>query len=211
MPELISECWKTRVFLNLLEFTVTENERKRKVGVKWGYPKVSVQYRLKRQLLSQLLGAHLGRELEFLFGTGGDVGFGWYGWFSRSFWRGTLFYTLGRLDQLREPRLHGDRLKIIVARGRGTRGANATGRGPKRLADFFGPTAHGFELRSFPGIGASLAKSTCCLVAKSAALVKRVSSTNSCLYLSRNCKKAGALSTEVLTISGSMVQLRCGV
>ena len=30
MPELISECWKTRVFLNLLEFTVTENERKRK-------------------------------------------------------------------------------------------------------------------------------------------------------------------------------------
>ena len=30
MPELISECWKTRVFLNLLEFTVTENQRKRK-------------------------------------------------------------------------------------------------------------------------------------------------------------------------------------
>ena len=30
MPELISERWKTRVFLNLLEFTVTENQRKRK-------------------------------------------------------------------------------------------------------------------------------------------------------------------------------------
>ena len=30
MPELISECWKMRVFLNLLEFTVTENQRKRK-------------------------------------------------------------------------------------------------------------------------------------------------------------------------------------
>ena len=61
----------------------------------------------KRQLLCQLLGAHLGRELEFLFGTWGDVGFGRYGWFSGSSRRGPLFYTLGRLDQLREQRLHG--------------------------------------------------------------------------------------------------------
>ena len=56
--------------------------------------------------MRQLCAAHLGRELEFLFGTGGDVGFGRYGWFSGSSRRGTLFYTLGRLDQLREPRLH---------------------------------------------------------------------------------------------------------
>ena len=95
----------------------------------------------KRQLLRQLCAAHLGRKLEFLSGTGGDVGFGRYGRFSGSSRRGTLFYTLGRLDQLRELRFHGARLKIIVARGRGTRGTHATGRGPKRLADFFGPMA----------------------------------------------------------------------
>ena len=56
-------------------------------------------------------------------------------------WVLTLLYTLGCLDQLREPRLQGPCLKIIVARGRGIRGAHATGRGPIRLADFFGPMA----------------------------------------------------------------------
>ena len=80
-----------------------------------------------------------GVNLSFFLALG--VMFGRYGWFSGSSRRGTLFYTLGRLDQLREPRLHGARLKIMVARGRGTRGAHATGRGPRRLADFFGPMA----------------------------------------------------------------------
>ena len=43
MPELISECWKTRVFLNVLEYTVTENERNArkllaKVGIMRSFP-----------------------------------------------------------------------------------------------------------------------------------------------------------------------------
>ena len=84
---------------------------------------------------------------NFLFGTGGEAGFGWYGWFSA--WsggsprRGTLFYTLSRLDQLHQPSLHGPSIKIVFARGRGrgARGAHATDRGTKRLAYFFGPMA----------------------------------------------------------------------
>ena len=57
--------------------------------------------------------------------------------------RGTLFYTLGRLDQLRQPSLHGPSIKIVLAggRGRGTRGTHATDRGTKRSAYFFGPMA----------------------------------------------------------------------
>ena len=91
--------------------------------------------------MRQLRAARLGRKLEFLFGTGGDVRFGRDRWFSGPYRRRPLFYTLGRLDQLREPRLHWARLKIIVARGRGPCRAHTTGRGPKRLANFFGPMA----------------------------------------------------------------------
>ena len=50
---------------------------------------------------------------------------------------------LGRLDRLRQPRLHGACIKIVLVggRGRGARGAHATRRGTKTLAYFFGPMA----------------------------------------------------------------------
>ena len=61
--------------------------------------------------------------LGVMFGLGGTGGF------------------LGPIDQLREPRLHRARFKIIVARGRSPSSTHTTGWGPKRLAYFFGPMA----------------------------------------------------------------------
>ena len=62
------------------------------------------------RLLSQLFDAHLGRKLKILFGTGGDAGGS-----GGSLRLGTLFYPLGRLDQLRQPSLHGASIKIVPA------------------------------------------------------------------------------------------------
>ena len=77
--------------------------------------------------MRQFFATQWGRELEFLFGTGSDVGFRRDRGFSGSTSRGALFYTLGGLDQVREPGLHGARLKIIAAGGVSAAGATTPG------------------------------------------------------------------------------------
>ena len=78
-------------------------------------------WRLGRKglLLSQLVRVQEACEPKFLFGTWCNCGSGWCRWFSG--WTGwspytsLLFYTLGHLDQLRQPSLHRSGIEIVLA------------------------------------------------------------------------------------------------
>ena len=176
-------------FLRILRLTAFERDSTRSLGVSQGSSPYVTE---KGNSLANSWVPTGGVNLSFFLALGVILGLGGTGGFLGLVVEVPGFIPWLAFTKLCEPRLHGTRLKIIVAGGDGPCRAHPASRTPNGWRTFLvqwrnlRPTA--LSCGRFQASGTSLVKSTCC----SAALIKRVSSTNSCLYWSRNCKKAEA-------------------